>query len=153
MFHRIRKLFHLTADPVTVAPTFGELTLVPGAKGPYWLHEVPKGMSGLTISICTRAGELPTKDQVRFFEAIVSNEEATYARVGARLNSEHEKMHHKGVPADWRLAFKLSGITVPLDGDALTPWDITYKCLTDGTLYLYTCYFDKGAVDHVSVDT
>jgi len=153
MFQRLRKLFQSKPVPKVSHPIFGELLLNQGANGPYWLHEAFEDTGGVTISIETRVGELPTEQQVRFYQEITGDEQAMYERVRARLSAEHEKMHRKIVPSDWRLAFKLAGIGVPLDGDILNPWDIAYECLTDRTRFLYTCYFEDGVLSHVSVDT
>lgn len=125
-------------------------TKVPRA--PYWLHEVFDDAE-VTISIDTHDGEPPTDWQVNFFQEITRDEQSTYERVRVRLSVEHERMHGESVRSDWRQTFRLAGIGVPLDGWELNPWDITYKCRTDRSGYLYTCHFEYGLLRDVSIGT
>lgn len=143
-----------SSPPVTLAhPVFGALTLDRGAGVPCWVHEVYEGEEGLAISIDTRNSEEPTQGQVEFFERITSDLDRAVQPLLPQLAVSHEEMHGKALPSDWRLAFKLAGMRVPLDGDANFDWDIAFECLTDNSRFLYTCYFEEGRLVHVSIDT
>lgn len=131
---------------------FGLLSLKKGKAGPYWLHEDDSD-DDFAISIDTVGGAEPTESQVNFYRDVVFDIDATYDRVSKYLALEHQKMHRKPVAADWRQTFQIGGIHIPLDGNRLLPWEITFECLTDRTGFLYTCHFEIDEIVHVSIDT
>lgn len=130
----------------------GVLWLEKGKAGPYWLHEANAG-GEWAISIDTIGDAIPTESQVNFYRDVVVDIDATYDRVSKYLALEHQKMHRKPVAADWRQTFRLGGIHVPLDGNRLLPWEITFECLTDRTGFLYSCHFENDKLVHLSIDT
>jgi len=152
MFQPLRKLIRPTPRARLLHPVFGELLLEHGAYGPYWLHEALSD-SDLAISIDTTGNEAPTDNQVTFYRQIVGDENAAYRLVEAALASEHEKIQGKNVAIDWKMAFRLVGIGVPLDGAMSNRWNVTFECLTDSCRFLYTCYFESGVLARIGVDT
>ena len=130
----------------------GQLQLEQGAKGPYWLREAYQ-VGELTLSLET-VGETPPSDaQAKFFQWVNNDLEEIYKASASNLESRHQGMQRKPVHVDWHRTFRLVGISVPLEGNRLLPWDITFECLTDNSCYLYTCHFENGSLTHVAVDT
>lgn len=134
-------------------PVFGTLTLESGAKGPYWMHEVYEGENGISISIDTRDAAEPTQLQIDFFQRVTTDLDSVVGPVLSELGERHKEIYGENLPSDWRLAFTLAGVGVPLDGDPNAEWDIALECLTNNSKFLYTCYFEEGKLTHVSVDT
>ncbi|WP_296873535.1 hypothetical protein [Tibeticola sp.] len=152
MLRFIRRLLDSKAKPKIAHPVLGPLQLEQGKRGPYWLREAYAD-GELTLSIDAEGEAEPTEAQVAFFNWINSDLESIYSQVAPELSSRHQGMQRKPVDADWHKTFRLVGISVPSDGNKLAPWDITFECLTDNSGNLYTCYFERGALANVSVDT
>lgn len=133
-------------------PVFGDLLLEHGKKGPYWLNEACSD-GDLTIAIDTVGQAEPSEAQVGFFRRVVGSPEDTFRRASVALARRHEEMHGKPVSSEWQQTFRLASIGVPLDGNALLPWEVTFECLTDNTGFLYTCHYENDQLVHVSLDT
>ena len=116
-------------------------------------HEVLQGEGGISISIDTRGAEEPTQEQVEFYRRLTSDLDRTLQPALSELARRYREFHRRELPGDWRQAFKLAGVGVPLNGDGNLEWDVALECLTGNSQFLYTCYFEHGALSHVSVDT
>ena len=152
MLRFVRKLFESKPQTKITHPVLGELQLEQGAKGPYWLREAYVD-GDLSLSVDTVGEAPPTEAQAEFFRWVNGNLEAIFQQVAPSLSARHQDMQRKPVDSDWHKTFRLVGISVPLEGSRLAPWDITFECVTDNSGNLYTCYFESGTLAHVSVDT
>ena len=152
MLQFIRRLIESKAKITITHPILGELQLEQGAKGPYWLREAYHDRE-LNLSVDTVGEAAPSDAQAEFFQWVNNDLEVIYKAAASELATRHQGMQRKPVQVDWRLTFRLVGISVPLQGSKQLPWDVTFECLTDNSGNLYTCYFEKGSLAHVSVDT
>lgn len=149
----LSKIFGKSPSVTLAHPVFGELLLGSGATGPYWMHEVYQGDEGISISIETRGTAEPTQSQIEFFQSITSSLDAAIRPALPMLAARYQEVYGKAIPSDWREAFRLAGIGVPLDGDSNSEWDLALECLTNNSQFLFTIYFENGEAAHVSVDT
>ena len=131
---------------------FGKISLEQGKKESYWMHDA-YGDDELSISIQTREDSPPTEQQVEFFERIINDQDQVFSRVARLIEPRYYDFFRTSLPANWREAFKLCGIGVPLDGSETNDWDVTFESLVDNTGFLFTCYFELGFPVHVTVDT
>lgn len=149
------KLFSfLRSKPQVVLqhPVFGKISLEQGKSGPYWAHEAYDD-NELAISIETRGDLPPTDRQVEFFQRIVRNTDKIFAMTADLIAPRYEGFFRAQIPSDWREALRLCSVGVPLEGAETNDWDVTFESLTNNSGFLFTCYFEKGAPSHVSVDT
>lgn len=149
---RISEIFRGTKAPSLSHPVFGEISLIRGKKGQFWMHDAYED-GELTISIETRSSEEPSEAQVSFFKELTSDWNATFARASGQLIPRYEAFMKKSFPANWRSAFVPAGLNIPIDGATDEPWDVTFECTTDSCGFLFTCYFEKGQPIGVTVDT
>lgn len=138
--------------PTIEHPTFGKLVLCQGAKGPYWLHESYTD-DEVCISVDTCGVQPPTQQQEAFFSAIINDLDGAFAKMNALVAPEYENFLGRPLPSQWREAFRLASVGVPLDGDGNRDWDITFECITENKGFLFTCYFEYGAPTGLTVDT
>lgn len=146
----LKRLF--APRPSIEHPVLGKIRLLPGKKGFFWMHDTYSD-DEIAISVDTINGEPPTDEQVAFYQMITNDPDAAFARVASRVIPEYEKWLKQPFPKDWREAFKLSGIGVPLAGNENNEWDLTFVLLTNNRGFLFNCYFENGRLVHVGVDT
>jgi hypothetical protein len=133
-------------------PVFGKISLLRGKNGPYWIHESFSDDEP-TISIETKAAEPPSEQQVAFYRRFAGNQDAAFARVAERLAPRYENLLKRSFPENWREAFALAGLGIPYDGNERLPWEMSFQLLTDNKGFLFTCYFENGALVNVGMDT
>ena len=133
-------------------PAFGAILLCRGKNGPYWMHDAYED-DELAISIETRGDSPPSDDQVAFFERIVNDPGQVFARAAHLMAPRYFDYFAAPLPSNWRDAFRLGGLGVPLDGVETNNWDVTFESFANGSGFLFTCYFEQGNPVHVSVDT
>jgi hypothetical protein len=133
-------------------PVFGSITLDKGKDGWYWMHDAYDD-GEIAVSIDTLDGVPPTDSQCDFYSKITLNPDAAFALAAPLVVSRYEEFFRRPFPQQWRLALRLCGLGVPLDGVETNPWDISFECLTDNTGHIFTCYFINGQPSHASLDT
>lgn len=136
-------------------PIFGELIFSQGANGPYWVHETYETSSEeeICVSIDTVGTEPPSKKQEEFYSKVVTHLDEYFEKVNELIVPKYESYLGVLFPEEWKDAFRLASLGVPLDGDEMRNWEITFVCITRSSGFLFTCYFEKGIPVHVGVDT
>ena len=103
--------------------------------------------------IIETTGETPPSErQIQFYESIVGDADAAFARAATLLAPEYENWTRRTFPEQWRDAFKFVGMSVPLEGLDTNPWDLSFGCITDKEGHMFTCYFEAGRPSRVTVD-
>jgi len=133
-------------------PVFGLITLDRCKNGWYWMHDAYDD-DELSVSIDTIDGAPPTEGQSNFYSKITLDPDSAFALTAPVIVPRYEEFFRRPFPQQWRLALKLAGLGVPVDGIEANPWDISFECLTDNTGHIFTCYFINGRPSHASLDT
>jgi len=108
----------------------------------------------VALSLQTTGERPPTVAQVAFYERIVGDQDSIFSKVADHLVPKYEAyLRRHQFPANWSEALALVGVGIPLDGTEANPWDVTFRLKTENLGYLFTCYFERGFVVGVSVDT
>lgn len=152
MLKFLKRLFSGPPIPSLDHPVFGRLALDGGERGPYWMHDSYSD-DDLSISIETVGEEPPSEAQIRFFKAVTGNWDAMFERVSADVVAKYQGYVRKPFPQHWRSALRPGGIGVPLAGDENNPWDVAFVCETDNLGFVFTCWFEGGKLNGVTVDT
>ncbi|MBI3920488.1 MAG: hypothetical protein HY318_03630 [Armatimonadetes bacterium] len=120
--------------------------------GSYWEAEPEANGEPFSVQIETTDDAPPSEAQVCFYQTIVADLDSAFRRAAPVLVREYEEWMNEPFPEQWRTAFKPAGMSVPLDGLAMNPWDLSFDCLTDRDGHQFTCYFEQGVPQHVSID-
>jgi hypothetical protein len=131
---------------------FGKILLFKAKHGSYWEAEPTLNGAPFSVAIETTGDLPPTEEQAHFFEAVVKDMNAAFAMAAPALVPEYEKWMRSTFPSEWQAAFKPVGMSVPLEGRASNPWELSFECLTDKGGHQFTCYFEGGSPHHVSID-
>jgi hypothetical protein len=108
----------------------------------------------VALSVQTTGEQPPTVAQLAFYERIVGDLDSIFAKVADHLVPQYEAyLRSRQFPEKWSDALALVGVGIPLDGNEDHPWDVTFRLKTDNLGYLFTCYFERGCVVGVGVDT
>jgi hypothetical protein len=137
-----------------IHPYFGKIVLFAfgDSDKSYWEAELD--FEGEQIWIALNAPDKckPTESQVIFVKNILENPDQAFAKAAPILVQEFETWHKEPFPEHWRSAFKLVGMTIPMDGNESEAWELSYDSLKDPTGHQFTCYFERGKPSHASVD-
>ncbi|MGH1539230.1 MAG: hypothetical protein ACRBHB_02310 [Arenicella sp.] len=136
-------------------PIFGKLIFSQGANGPYWIHETYENSSKeeVCVSIDTVGTEPPSKKQKEFYSNVIEQLDEYFQKASDLIVPEYESYLSETFPLRWKDAFRLASLNVPLEGDEMRKWDITFECKTKNSGFLFTCYFENGKPLYVGVDT
>jgi hypothetical protein len=142
------------SEPLTIEhPIFGKAILIKTESGPYWEAEPELGNETLGVAIETVADAPPSDMQADFYLGIIHDLDSAFAKAAPLLIAEYEKWIGKPFPANWRMAFKFAGMSVPLEGNGNDPWELQFECLTGKQGQLFACCFERGVPCNVSIDT
>jgi len=133
-------------------PVFGCLLLSTGKHGSYWEAEPLLRGDSISVSIEIAGEELPSEAQTLFYERLTANPDVVFAKAAPLLVPEYEKWSRRPFPDNWRTAFKFVGMSIPVAGLELNPWELSFDCLTDRAGHMFTCYFIDGGPSHVTID-
>jgi hypothetical protein len=106
----------------------------------------------LVVSIDTVGHARPTEAQAVFFNKIIDDPDGAFGRAAELLVPCYEEFTGRPFPRSWRHALKLCGVGVPLHGQDMHPWDMSFECLTDDSGHIFTCHFVDGRPARVSLD-
>jgi len=118
----------------------------------YWEAELDFEGEKVGVAIDAPDRAEPTQLQVGFAKNILEHPDQAFAKAEALLVHEYEKWHEAPFPGYWRSAFRLVGMTIPVEGDESEAWDLSYESLNDPHGHQFTCYFEGGEPSHTSVD-
>ena len=117
----------------------------------YWEAEVQTSDEARRVGVTmkgTPAG--PTAAEEQFCRAALADLDALFEKCRSAFQTEFVKWTKQPMPADWRGTFKLDGFQIPINGDALSDWELCYFVEPAG--HYFTAVFDKDRVKHVAVD-
>ena len=135
-------------------PFFGDIVLFAfkNSDDSYWEAEIETEGRSLTVIIQAPDRLEPTEKHVQFIQDLLLDQDATYGRVSELFSKEYAQWYGQPLLRNWRAAFRLVAITIPVGCDQFNDWDISYECLSDGHGHHFTCYFAGGKASGVSVD-
>lgn len=136
-------------------PVFGKIIFSQGANGPYWIHETYEhdSQEDVCVSIDTVNTDPPSKKQQEFYLNVMGQIDNYFEISSELIIPKYESYVGEKFPKKWKDAFFLGSFSVPLEGDEMRDWDITFTCKTKDSGYLFTCYFEGGNPVYVCVDT
>ncbi|MBX3608343.1 MAG: hypothetical protein KF871_00490 [Hydrogenophaga sp.] len=133
-------------------PVFGEALLMAAKHRSYWEVETEVHGKPFTVAIETTDEQEPSHVQAEFFKKYAENQDLAFQRACGLLVPEYEKWVREPFPANWREGFAFTSMTVPLEGNELLPWDLSFECLKDRGGHLFTCTFENGKPSQLQVD-
>jgi hypothetical protein len=132
---------------------FGRLLFIRGtnAASNYWEGELavlglPEKV-GLTIP-APESG--PSEAQVHFCRSLLGDLEALFTRCKPVFEGKFEEWTQKAFPSHWREDFSLVGLGLPVGGDEMRPWDVTY--FVEAANHYFTASFENGTATHLTID-
>lgn len=133
---------------------FGDILLFAfqNSDNSYWEAEIDYEGCRLSVTIDSPDRQEPSAKQSDFARQIIAEPDVAFSRAQPLLAVEFERWHKKPLPADWRIALKFVGFSVPVDGDDKNEWELSYESLWDADGHLLTCSFIDGEPKTVSVD-
>jgi hypothetical protein len=148
----LHRLFTSNSGRRIEHPVLGEALLIHTKSGAYWEVETEVQQRPFTITIEAPDRADPSESQVAFFQKFSRNPDFAFAQAAPLLTGEYEKWVRQPFPANWRDAFELVGMTVPVAGNELNPWDLSFDCLQDRAGHQFTCTFEDGKPSSISID-
>jgi hypothetical protein len=132
---------------------FGRLLFVRGAdtaanygEGELAVPGLPEKV-GLTIP-ARESG--PSEAQVHFCRSLLGDFDALFTRCRPVFEGKFEEWTQKAFPSHWREDFSLVGLGLPVGGDELRPWDVTY--FVEAANHYFTAYFENGTATYLTID-
>lgn len=118
----------------------------------YWEAELPlPGDDKVRIGVImcgTESG--PSIEEEKFCRELLADLDKTFERCRSGFANEFPKWSKAPMPTDWRIAFRLDGFQVPLNGDDTNGWELCYFVAPAGRYF--TAVFEQGEVKHVEID-
>lgn len=118
----------------------------------YWECGVEFEGEEVFIGVSVPNRSAPSSEQVEFVKKILSDPDAAFEKASPILVPEFETWHKKKFPENWRDAFKLVGVMVPAEAKVMNPWELSYESKADAEGHHFTCYFENGVPNRVSID-
>src|SRR5215470_14933629 len=138
----LKRLFFGPRGRAIEHPVFGKMTLIETKSGAYWEAELRLDGESIGVGVETVSGEEPTQTQEQFYRKVTGDLTAAFARAAPAIAPRYEESAKKPIPADWRTAFKFTGLSIPVNGDDQNKWDLAFDCIDVG--HMFTCYFEHG---------
>ncbi|HEU4460709.1 MAG TPA: hypothetical protein VFR90_16435 [Methylibium sp.] len=145
-----KRLFASNAPKRLDHPVFGEAVFIEAKLGSYREAEVDIGEDCLFVAIDAPDQQEPTQSQVEFYERIMAMPDQTFSLVQSVLVPAFENWSKTHFPKDWREVLKLSGLSVPVDGNNNLLWELSFEAKVLNK-QLFTCRFESGKPVQVEI--
>ena len=117
----------------------------------YWEAEIADPELSEKISITMQGTEEgPTPSEQEFCQRTISDLDGLFAKCRSAFEPEFISWAEQPFPAEWRKAFLLVGFSVPPQGDASQPWEVTY--FVEPANHYFTAEFESDRVVRVVID-
>ena len=139
-------------EPDLVHPIFGEMDAeVCGDEDDFWQANVFFKPLSIEIAVNVLAGdEGPSQSQVEFYKSFESNYINDFNLVAPILIKEAENWSIQ--VEDFQSSFLLVSLTIPKRGERDSKWELSFDCLKDTNLHMFTAEMENGSVVSVRVD-
>lgn len=121
-----------------------------GRRGPtgYWQAEMRRPAFAEPFVVAIPAGPAgPTRREVNACEALLGDADALFARAAAALRAEYPNWTDQPFPARWQDGFVLEGFALPIAGNFLGAWELSYFGMQ--VQCSFTVRFREGLVHEV----
>jgi hypothetical protein len=151
MFDFLRRLWNGPEVATASSPVFGKMRLLDFGDSQYW--ECEPEFDGRTISVAvnTENGAMPSDAQVEFYRRATQDIDALFELVHPNLGPAFAELYGP-LPNDWRTAIEFCGIDIPIGGDAMNPWSVSFESVDDRK-GLYSCNIEGGKPGSVGFDS
>ena len=150
---RIKKILGpAPQQPDLVHPVFGEMDAeVCGDEDDFWQANIVFKPLNIEIAINVLAGEEgPSQSQVEFYKSFESNYINDFNFVAPSLIKEAGNWAIE--VEDFQRSFLLVSLTIPKLGNRDGKWELSFDCLNDANLHMFTAEIENSSVVNVRID-
>ncbi|WP_105104441.1 hypothetical protein [Microbulbifer pacificus] len=139
-------------EPDLVHPVFGEMDAeVCGDEDDFWQANIIFKPLNKEIAVNVLAGaEGPSQSQVEFYKSFESSYINDFNLVAPSLIKEAENWSIK--VEDFQSSFLFVSLTIPKLGKRDGKWELSFECLEDANLHMFTAEIENSSVVNVRID-